>query len=183
MSDLPYNGPVYCLACHRVMPEPGTVCGRCGAEQEETRAALVARMNAPARRQPPWKRREPPVPLNAVEAVACPTCHVPVPAGAPSCGYCGHTMLTDLPEWTPDDVTAQRHLCIALVLCALGLFIMLSSNQGAGVLLILAGLALAMNGFGHNPLGWTETFLLGFVLTLGIAALILIIVSPFWAAN
>lgn len=175
-------GPTFCLACHRVMMEPAPVCPRCGAEQADTREALIARLQAPPpRRRAPWVRREPPLPLNAVDNVACPTCRVPVPAGAPSCSYCGHTMLTDLPKWTPDDALARRYLFTGIACCALGLLGLISGGAFfmVGGLLLMGGMVLGMTGFGHNPLGWTETFLLGFVLVLGMAAVILMFVTMF----
>jgi len=172
--------PTYCLACHKVMVNPEPVCPRCGADQETVRAELIEKLQAPPARR--GLKREPPLPLNAVDTVACPSCHTPVPAGTPSCSFCGHTMLTDLPKWMPDGVAAKRYLIAGFVLALVGLLLMVSGNANRfslGALMVMSGLVFGITGFGRNPLGWTENFMLGAVLLVGMFAVIMMFALMF----
>lgn len=159
---LPSDFQTYCLGCHKPMPQPAAVCPRCGADQEELRNILSHPL-VPARGKPR------PLPLNAVEDAPCPTCHVRVPAGAPSCLYCGHAMLTDLPEWKTDRQDARPYAIAALACCALGLvgfalYIVWTGFAAIAMALMAVALVLAALAHGEDPLGWTGVSLIGLVI-------------------
>lgn len=146
-----------------MMPRPSPICPRCGADQDELRDAL-SRPPVPAR-----GKRTPPRPLNAAADAPCPTCHVRVPAGAPSCLYCGHTMLTDLPEWRSDSRDAQPYTIGALACCGLGiagfaLYAVWSGFATIAMLLMMVALVLAALAHGEDPLSWTGVSVIGLVI-------------------
>jgi RNA polymerase subunit RPABC4/transcription elongation factor Spt4 len=161
---LPSDFQTYCLGCHKLMPVPSSVCPRCGADQDALRE-LLSRPPVPAH----GRHAPPPRPLNAVADAPCPTCHVRVPAGAPSCLYCGHPMLTDLPEWKTDAQDARPYAIGALACCALGLagfclFLVWPGFATIAMVLMMVALVLAALAHGENPLGWSGVSLIGLVI-------------------
>lgn len=173
---IPFQPVSYCLACHKVMLKPEPVCPRCGADQEETRTALL---QPPPEPPPPWnlparRRMPPPLPLNATEAYPCPTCHCTVAAGAPSCSYCGHAMLTDLPKWKSDEQDA-RTVLIASYSCSVAVIILILAGQFfLGLLFGVPAILLAALGHGKNPLGWGGAYAIGCSIAAVIGGLLLI---------
>lgn len=173
---IPFQPVSYCLACHKVMLQPEPVCPRCGADQEETKAAL----RQPRPEPPPlWnlaarRRMPPPLPLNAVEAVQCPSCHCWVAAGAPSCSYCGHAMLTDLPKWKTDGQDARPALIGAYVCSAAIIVLVLAGQFFLGLLFGIPALVLAMFAHGKNPLGFGGVVAIGVSIAAIVSGLLLI---------
>ncbi len=149
----------YCLACHKLMGRSPTVCEKCGANQEVARAAWQQRLNAPPERGRFGRpKREVPLPLNVIDPVPCPTCHVTVPAGAPSCPYCLHSMIPDL-ERPPLDVTHVRKFLLGSYgLAGLSVVLALAGWGPLGLVIDLPAVGLAVLAHGEDPLGWGGTF-------------------------
>jgi len=173
---MPSDHSTYCLGCHKPLPEPSAVCPRCGADQEETRRRFST--PSPARRG----RRPPARALNAIADAPCPTCHVRVPAGAPSCLYCGHAMLTDLPEWKTDSQDARPYTVAALACSGLGvlgfaLYGVRPVFGTLGLLCTLAALLLSLLAHGENPLGWGGLSAVGITIGAAILGLALLAVA------
>lgn len=167
---LPSDFQTYCLGCHKPMPRPSDVCPRCGADQAELRD-ILSRPPLPERGKRPVPRA-----ANAVEDAPCPTCHVRVPAGAPSCLYCGHPMLTDLPEWKTDSQDARPYTIGALACCGLSLvgfalYVVWSGFAAIAMALISVALILAALAHGEDPLGWAGVSLIGLVIGCFLAGL------------
>lgn len=108
-----YGAVSYCLACHRILREENQCrCPFCGADQEQTRQALIALAEEHAR-DPVLARRNP-LPPNAYQDVNCPTCHTVVKAGAGRCPFCLHYMLPPPREFVTSGKHGYRYAAVSV---------------------------------------------------------------------
>lgn len=122
-----YGAVSYCLSCHRILREEGaSICRFCGADQEETRQALMA-LAEEQTRNPALARRNP-LPPNAFQDASCPTCHTVVKAGAGRCPFCLHYMVPPPPEFV---TSGKRGYWYAVASVAATTLVWLSIARGS----------------------------------------------------